>query len=317
MKLLFIKPVSLSALILALLMFSACNSEEKHDEVDTHADEVEVHAEEVELTQKEIAEFGIELDKASSGAIQIHVTLPGEIIIPPDNLAHIHPRFSGIVKRVYKHIGDTIKKGETLAIIEGNESLVEYEVQSLIDGVIIEKHLTPGEVVEDADHGFVIADISTVWAQLSLYQKDLPYVKKNQSVRLSAGANMPELTARIDYISPIIDEATRTATARVIVPNISHEWKPGLFVNAEIVSENRLVPIAIPKTSIEHFEGNEVVFVYDGDGFSPREITLGLSNHTMVEVLSGLDSGETYVSKGGFTIKAELQKSEMGEGHGH
>lgn len=319
MKHINIRSITLVNIIALLFLISACASEHEHGhaETDTHEEEGELHIEEVVLSEQEIAEFGIQLETAGTGMIQIHVSLPGEIIVPPDNLAHIHPRFAGIVKEVFKHIGDPVKKGETLAIIEGNESLTEYAMVSMIDGMVIEKHLTRGEVIEDAGHGFLVADINTVWAQLSLYQKDLPYVKFGQIVKLSAGKNMPEYSGSIDYISPIIDETTRTATARVVVPNSTHEWKPGLFVNAEIVSEHRQVPIAIPKTAIEYYEGSKVVFVYDGDGFVPRPISLGMSNDTLVEVVDGLESGETYVSKGGFTLKAELQKGEMGDDHGH
>ena len=313
----YIMLTSFSVLLLPVLL-AGCSRQETHDEYkeDEHTEEAE-HREVIKLTNEEVKEFGIELSAAGPGQLEIHVSLPGEIIIPPDNLAHIHPRFPGMVKKVYKHIGDRVKKGETLAIIEANEALTEYEVKSLIDGTVVEKHLTLGEVVTDMDHGFVVANINTVWAILKLYQKDLPYVKTGQKVRISAGPQLPQTDAKISYISPIIDEMTRTAEARVVLKNRKGYWKPGLFVNGITTTSDIKVNVLVPKTALEFFEDKNVVFVKTDEGFVPRPVRIGKKNETSVEILDGLKVGEIYVSKGGFTIKAELQKSEFGEGDGH
>ncbi len=313
----YISIAALSVLVFSLFL-SGCSKKETSPQTkeDEHAEETE-HSEVVRLSQEELDEFGIELATAGPGELKVHVTLPGEIIIPPDNLAHIHPRFPGMVKKVYKHIGDRVKKGETLAIIEGNEALTEYEVKSLIDGTIVEKHLTLGEVVTDDNHGFVVANINTVWAILKLYQKDLPYVKVGQKVRITAGPQLPKTIAKISYISPIIDEETRTAEARVVLDNRKGYWKPGLFVNGIISTSDVQVDVLIPKTALEFFEDNKVIFVKTDEGFVPRPVQTGRENEVSIEIKSGLKAGEVYVAKGGFTMKAELQKGEMGEGHGH
>ncbi len=267
----------------------------------------------VTITPEEMQEFGIELAKAGPGHLQLHVNLPGEVVIPPDNLAHIHPRFPGVVKKVLKHIGDQVKKGQTLAVVESNESLVEYQIKSLIDGTIVEKHLTVGEVVDDSKHGFVIANLKTVWVYLQVYQKDLPYVSIGQKVRISAGPGLPTVVRKIDYISPIIDEATRTAEARVVLPNPNNVWKPGLFVTGKIVTENLKVDIVVPKTALQTLAEQTVIFVKTDRGFKPQAVEVGRENDQNVEIVHGLNPGTTYVSKGGFTLKAELLKSEFGD----
>jgi len=99
------------------MIVSSCQTEPKHQESGETEHEDEGHSEIVQLSQEELNEFGIELAQAGSGKLQVHVSLPGEIVIPPDNLAHIHPRFPGMVKEVKKHIGDTVREGEILAII--------------------------------------------------------------------------------------------------------------------------------------------------------------------------------------------------------
>ncbi len=306
-------------LSLAMLLFWQCSPADKTERVAQNEEEEHHHEEEqiVTISKQEMAEFGVQLATAASGTLQLHVNLPGEVIIPPDNLAHVHPRFPGIVKKVLKHIGQPVKKGEVLAIVESNESLVEYPIKSLIDGTIVEKHLTIGEVVDDSRHGFVIANLNTVWVYLQIYQKDLPYVQVGQKVTISAGPGLPEVESTIDYISPIIDETTRTAEARVILPNPKGIWKPGLFVTGRIMVKNLTVDVLVPKTALQMLGEQTVVFVKTDEGFKPQPVQIGRQNDVNVEIVHGLTPGTVYVSKGGFTLKAELLKSEFGDGHGH
>ena len=302
-----------------ILSFSAiqCSKDKSLEDAD-HGEAEEATAV-IALSEDEVAEFGITIGTAQPGKLQVHITVPGEVVIPPDNLAHIHPRFPGMVKEVKKHIGEHVREGEILAIIESNESLTEYQIKSLIDGTIIEKHITKGEIV-DADnnrHGFVVANLSQVWVYLNLYQKDLPFVKKGQKVTISLGPGQEEVVGRINYISPVIDETTRTAAARVVLPNPRGIWKPGLFVTGLIVTSEFKAEVAVPKTAIETIKNKPCVFVRSDKGFEPRFITQGRSNQMLVEVLNGLEKGEKYVTKGGFTLKAELQKEMFGDSHGH
>ena len=291
-----------------------------HNETGGDAEHVEEsgHGEEIaRLSNEELQEFGIELADAGEGQIQLHIDLTGEIKIDPDRLAHITPRFSGIVKAVHKKIGDKVTKGEVIAVIESNESLAPYEVTSLIDGTVIEMHLTIGEVISDASHDIVVADLSYVWADLNVYQKDLQFIETGQRAVISGGAKMPEGKGKISYISPVVDEATRTAVARAVLPNPAGRWRPGLFVNGRVVTESVTAATVVPKTALETYEHQTVVFVKTTEGFKPQPVSIGRSNRTNVEILAGLKAGQTYVSKGGFTLKAELQKESFGEGHGH
>jgi len=316
MKLNVNKTVVLIMITMTVIISCGQNHKVETDEKQTKT-VTDEHADVIQLSDAELEEFDIELVTAGPGKLEKHVSLPGEIIVPPDNLAHIHPRFAGIVTEVRKHIGDKVQHGDVLAVIESNESLAEYEMKSLIDGTIIEKHFSLGEVVEGKDHGFVVADLSQVWAILKLYQKDLPFVKKGQTVSISAGSNITEATAVINYISPIIDEVTRTAAVRIVLENAKNLWIPGLFVTGSISTSESKVDMIVPKTALEKINNKTIVFIKDDDGFEPREVTVGRVNQIRVEILDGLKAGDVYVSKGGFTLKAELQKSELTGGHGH
>lgn len=312
-------------MILKEVLFSGSDQTKKNSETaqtehreHEESGEEEDHGEELaRLSDEELQEFGVELAIADKGEIQQHVDLTGEIRIDPDRLAHITPRFPGIVREVRKKIGDRVKKGEVIAIIESNESLAPYEVNSLIDGTVIEMHLTKGEVISDASHDIVVADLSYVWADLNVYQKDLRYIDVGQPVEIFAGPKIPEVKGTISYISPVVDEGTRTAIARVVLRNSDRRWRPGLFVTGKVLTESESVPIAVPKTALQTFKDQTVVFVKTEEGFKPQPVSTGSSNRTMVEIRSGLRAGEQYAASGAFTLKADLMKESFGGGHGH
>jgi cobalt-zinc-cadmium efflux system membrane fusion protein len=297
---------------------SGKNKDDSHQTEKMDSKQKSSHEEEiVRITDGELKEFGIEIAIAGPGKLERHVDLNGEIVIDPSRLAHIVPRFPGVVKEVRKKIGSLVKKGEVLAIIESNESLALYEVKSLINGKVIDMHLTLGEVIADEGHSFIIADLSKVWINLNVYQKDLSFIKIGLQALISTGLSSKEKTGKISYISPVVDEKTRTATARVVLENSNGTWKPGLFVTAQVIIGSDTVPIMVPKTALETFENRTVIFVKHEAGFSPQPVTIGRTNSSSVEIVAGLKPGQKYVSKGGFTLKAELQKEAFGEGHEH
>lgn len=289
--------------------------DEGHDE---HADEEGGHDEElVTLSPEVLEEFGIELDVASTGWISRHASLPAEVRPNQDRLAHIAPRFPGIVRDVRKAIGDSVRAGTVLAVIESSASLAPYSLKSGIDGVIIAKHITRGEPVSRETQAFLVADLRDVWIDISVYQKDLRLLRIGQPVLVSAGHGLHEAEGVLSYISPVVDEDTRTATARVVLPNPEGRWRPGMFVTARVEVARDQVEIAVPMTAIETIDDRQVIFVAEGEGFEPRGVRLGRAGGSHVEVLSGLSPGETYVKRGGFTLKAELAREELSGGHSH
>lgn len=272
----------------------------------------------VALADPVIREFGIEMATARAGIVTRTVTLPAEVRPNEDRLAHIAPRYSGIAREVKKSVGDAVKAGDTLAIVESSESLAPYALKTEIDGIVVERHITRGEPVsQERGRVFTVADLREVWVNISVYQKYLAAVKLGQTVTVSAGHGLTDATGEISYVSPVVDEETRTATARIVLPNLDGAWRPGLFVTAHIVLEQLDVPVAVPRTALEQVEGATVVFVRDDGVFKARTVTLGLQGRDLVEVIDGLVPGETYVTKGGFTLKSELARGELGGGHGH
>ena len=284
----------------------------------SHAEGAEPgHQEEghVELSQEARVASGIVVQPAGPHALRVTLDLPGEVVPNADRLAHIVPRFAGIAREVKKGLGQQVGAGEVLAVIEGNQSLAMYEVTSLTSGTVIEKHVTLGEFVRDDQDIYVVADLSSVWVNVAVYARDLPKVRRGQNVLVESVGSESSSQGRIDYVGAVVGEATRAATARVVLPNRDMRWRPGTFVTARIVVDERRVPIAVPENAIQRIEGRDCVFVQEGDGFLARPVVLGKTDGQWIEIVSGLKAGEPFVFGGSFVLKSELQKSEAGHEH--
>lgn len=279
----------------------------KHDEEDGHGEQG--HGEAAELSIDKLERAGVTFSTVGPGHVDNGVQLLGTVRPNGNQLAHITPRFPGIVRESKKNVGDTVRAGDLLAIVESSESLSTYELRTLIDGTIIERHLTRGEAIDRERQAFVVADLSTVWVELSVYQRDLDRVRVGQTVRVRIGTDGPQAEGTIDYITPGVDESMRTATARVVLPNPEGWWRLGSFVEAYAVSPDP-APLVVPNTALQTLEGKSVVFVAEKDHVEPRAVTLGHRGETLVEVVSGLTAGERVATANSFLLKAELGKGK-------
>ncbi len=193
--------------------------------------------------------------------------------------------------------------------------LTRYELKAQFDGTVIKKNLAVGEAIkEDADI-FVIADLGTVWVRVTVYAKDLNVVKTGQPVTVKSEALGLKAAGTLTYIGPLVGEQTRTAQGRVVVPNTEGQWRPGLFVTAEVVQEEVPVSVAVSVDAIQTYRDWSVVFVQYGDLFEVRPLELGRNDGRWVEVLHGLSPGERYVARNSFVLKADLGKA--GATHDH
>jgi len=196
-----------------------------------------------------------------------------------------------------------------------NPIFTQYELRSTLSGLVVQRHLTTGEAIKKDDNIFVLADFSDVWVNVAIPASNIKAVKLGQKVRVINKSMEIEETGRLTYLSSIIDEKNRTVTGRVVIPNRKNLWRPGTFVDVELVLEERLVSIAIKPEAIQSLRDWLVVFVKQGNQFEGRPIELGISNANWVEVLNGLSAGEEYAVRNSFTIKAEIEKS--GATHSH
>lgn len=304
------------------LLRAAPDEHEHHDEhehPDEHEDQDEHDDGPLLLRTEVIADFGIEFAIAGPGTISRELRLLGEIRMNSNTAAHVSPRFAGVVKTINRRLGDEVKAGEVLALMETNDTLRPYELIAPITGTIVEFHLAQGESVDAGEYTYIIADTSTVWADLQVPQRQLPQLKLGLEVDITAGDGFSAHAGKISYIGPVIDEQTRTGLVRAELANPEGQLRPGLFIVGRVSLGRDARAVVIPLSAVHTNDGESVVFVEDehGEGFEPRIVQLGERDLTEVHIMAGLNPGERYVSVGGFFLKAELQKENFGDGHAH
>ena len=197
-------------------------------------------------------------------------------------------------------------------------TLAEAYVIAPMNGKVIERSISLGEAVSaGGEPMFVIVDDSVVWADIAVYKEDLGKVEEGQAVILQQNDNEVLAEGTISAVLPVIDEISRTATARLVVDNSGRRLKPGQFVTALIATGDAQPVVRVPSDAIVSVEGRKSIFAPTGDGFEPREVRTGASAGGFTEITSGLGAGDAFVSEGAFTLKAQLEKDAFGDGHGH
>jgi cobalt-zinc-cadmium efflux system membrane fusion protein len=194
-------------------------------------------------------------------------------------------------------------------------ALARYEIRAPFDGSIVEKHIAVGEAVKEDATIFVIADLSTVRAEVTIYAKDLKAIREGHVVTVRSDVTGSQATGRLAHVGPLVGEQTRAARAHVLIPNPDGRWRPGLFVTVHTVEEETTVPVTVTADALQQFRDWDVVFIQVGDLFEVRPVKLGRRDRDRVEVVSGLSAGERYVSKNSYILKAELEKA--GATHDH
>jgi len=269
----------------------------------------------VELGPEQREAAGIRVAVAGPGVVHEHVVLYGRIAANGDALAHLMPRFPGIVRSVNKRLGDTVAAGDVLAVIESNESLHPYELRARIPGTVIAKDVSPGEFVAHDRELFVVADLTTVWVDLDVHRPDFGRLRTGQRVWVDAGDGSAPGEAVLSYLSPVGAPSTQTLLARAVLPNPERDWRPGLFVSAEVETAAERAAVAVEAGAVQRMNEREVIFLAEDGVFEAQPITVGRRDGEHVEVLAGVAAGQPYVAEGSFLLKAELGKS--GAGHHH
>lgn len=202
------------------------------------------------------------------------------------------------------------------------ENISHYEVRAPFDGTVLGKNVVLAERVGPDTEMFQIADLSSVWVQADIYQKDLPKLSQlGDTLHFRA----PLLTdvddghtheARIFYKGDVLDEQTRTMRLRAVLDNPDRHLKPGMFVEVQLPGETIDDVLAVPASAVQTDEGRSFVFVHKaGDEFERRDVTPGATSNGTVQIREGLQSGENIVIKGGFSLKSELLKGQISHGH--
>lgn len=264
----------------------------------------------IKLSAELRRDAGIEV--AIAGPQVIAETLPvhGEIVSAADRVHRVAARYPGVARQITKNIGDRVGKGETLVVVESNDSLEPYRIVSPGSGRVLERHVNVGEAMAEQTL-FVIGDLSQVWAELAVFPRDASRLSSGMGVDVQLDRGSDPQRAKIDYIAPGAD-AQRRIIARATLDNADGHWPPGAFVNAQLILNERSTAVAVPQSALQYNEGQPLVFVETNDGFTARPVQLGLQDHAHAEVLDGLRAGERVVIANSFLLKSEWLKGEGG-----
>jgi len=195
----------------------------------------------------------------------------------------------------------------------GSSNLLK--IRAPFDGVIVEKHITHGEVVGADTRVFTVTDLSTVWADVVVPARDLDIVRVGTDAVIRSISSSTTAPGKVSYVSSLVGEQSRSAKARVVLDNPGAAWRPGLAVNIDIVTGSSDVPVAVAREAIQTADGRQVVYKRVKEGFVAQPVATGRSDGRFIEITDGLRAGDAYAGAGSFAVKAEQGKGEGGHEH--
>jgi len=256
---------------------------------------------------------GIKTETAGSATLVTTLTLYGRITADPSRQREVAGRFPGVIQSVQKNLGDSVRAGETLAVVESNESLRTYNVTTPIGGVITARNANPGEQSGDRTL-FTIVDPSAVVAELAVFPADRARVRPRAQVVVRSTQSAFTASGQVDRIE-MQTAANQSVTVRVSLDNSTGEFLPGAFVTADVEVATRQVPLAVKTSALQPFRDFTVVFEQVDNTYEVRMLELGETQGEYAEVLGGLEPGAKYVTENSYLIKADVEKS--GASHDH
>lgn len=186
-------------------------------------------------------------------------------------------------------------------------------VHSPATGVVTKKNALVGHFVKAGMHQYDIADLSTVWVDVEVYEYELPYVREDMPARMEL-SYLPgkRFEGRVLFVYPFLNPKTRTARLRLEFPNPAQELKPEMYANVFLESQVDADALVIPQEAVIDSGVRKVVFIAKGKGrFEPREITVGAEGADgTFQVLSGLTEGEQIVLSAQFMLDSESRLRE-------
>ena len=197
------------------------------------------------------------------------------------------------------------------------EGISHYAIKAPFGGTVIGKNVVLAERVGPDTEMFQVADLSTLWVQADIYQKDLPKIAQlGDTLHFRAPNSDHDHTAKIFYTGDVLDPETRTVQLRAVVENPQRHLKAGMFVEVALPGESIPDVLIVPSSALQEIEGKDAVFVQTGtDQFEKRNVIVGARSNGAVQIREGLNPGDSVVVAGGFALKSELMKGSISHGH--
>ena len=399
------------SLVLLVLLFFGCSAGEpdRHRDPDDH-DRAPSSSREpgvVTLTPEQIQAAQVATDRATYRRLDPEIRTTGEVDYEQSRVAHVGPRIEGRVVQVEADLGDEVRRGDLLAVLDSvalgearsrylsavtreelarssferqralfqqgisseqrlqetesahreamanrdgsagtlrlygvspeqiaaqterdteHSAVSRLEIRAPVDGRVVTKHVSLGELVAPADTLFTLADLSRVWIWIDVFERDLAAVHEGDGVEVRVKAH-PDRTfsGRVSYLASEVAPATRAVRARIDVPNPGTLLRPGMFADVRLTDPHgpsASPSLTVPQSALTRLEraddAETLVFVPLGDGrFRAQPVRTGRGQGPWMEILDGLEDGDAVVSGGAFFLKSELARDQLGGGHSH
>ncbi|KYZ74893.1 efflux transporter periplasmic adaptor subunit [Anaerosporomusa subterranea] len=211
-----------------------------------------------------------------------------------------------------------VSSGEIEHLEHTRQSNRQMIIRAQFGGTVTEKLAVAGAYVMAGEKLFGVTDLSTVWLYADVYERDIASIQLGQEVAVTTPAYPGQtFSGMISFISPIIDDATRTTKVRVELSNPDGKLKPNMFASAAIKSSLN-ESLVIPTSSLIDTGLRKIVFIaQDESTFVKRDVVIGQESNGFIQVLSGLNSGDVVVTKAAFLIDSQTQLGAYGSHAGH
>lgn len=283
------------------------NEHEGHDENDEHEHNETLSS---RISDDMATAVNIVTDRADSQLLRQHQVVYGKLSADPNRISDVNARFPGLLTSVKFSLGDSVKAGDVLAVVESNESLNTYTIKAPIDGVIIQRSANVGEVAQQQTL-FSIADFGSLWADFRLYPSQQVAVATGQNVVILAADT--EINGVIAHIIPSLTQPYQLA--RVKLDNRDGKLSSGQLIEGAVISGEFNVELAVKKSAIQILDNQSGVFVKNNTEYVFTPLQLGRSDMDYVEVIAGLKPGQWYVTTNSYLLKADIEKSEAEHDH--
>lgn len=289
-----------------------------HGDADEHGhedkDHGHDHADATEISDEAAASMGIRTVQAGPYPIRETIRLSGRVMLNQNRSAAVKARFPGVVRNVFKQVGDAVKRGDTLATVESNESLQVYAVPAPLDGVVLERNASIGDTAGDAAI-FTVADLGSLWAEFFVFAGDMDAIRQGQPIILRTLDGKVSAESTLATIQPTAEVSSQTVLARAVIDNSAGYWRAGMTVQGYAVTAETDVAVSVPNEAIQSVEGKTVIFTKQGQLYTARPVKTGRKDAMRTQITHGLKAGEDVVAEGSFIVKADIGKS--GAAHEH
>ena len=256
----------------------------------------------VTLTPAQVKALGVQTAPAGERPMESLLAVHGELAPLPDAQADVTLRISGTVRAVYVALGDSVKRGARLALIEsrvvGNPPPTVV-VPAPIDGVVDARNVTVGQSVEPNTTLFHVSNIARMRVVGKVYEEDLGKVRVGQPAHIKLLAYPKEIfDGAVTFVGPTLDAETRTVEIWVGLDNGKGLLKPNLFARVDVVLGANKAALTVPNNAVLEAEGESFVFVHEGDKYNRVDIETGARDDHYTEARSGLVPGDEVVTVG-------------------